>query len=228
MKVNLDSNIKRQNRNSSVNFEGYNTVKDNRGNVIYEFNYPCNSKAYDCYLEVCKVGIDDYNNYFIIEGLKNLKSQDGYLKLSPDGNKINMTSTFGLKERQPFAYHYVLVPKGTNRNEQNVQPIYKIDAGDYIDFTTPQKPHEIYNIVAAKGPASHSAGAMKLLMPDFYNPAWIYDDKGEIVSNPKYKESRRIFTRNNKKRRNRKFIIIATRNKREIYKRLKRRKNIDE
>ena len=192
MKVNLDSNIKRQNRNSSVNFEGYNTVKDNRGNVIYEFNYPCNSKAYDCYLEVCKVGIDDYNNYFIIEGLKNLKSQDGYLKLSPDGNKINMTSTFGLKERQPFAYHYVLVPKGTNRNEQNVQPIYKIDAGDYIDFTTPQKPHEIYNIVAAKGPASHSAGAMKLLMPDFYNPAWIYDDKGEIVSNPKYKESRDI------------------------------------
>lgn len=50
----------------------------------------------------------------------------------------------------------------------------------------------------------------------------------EFSGNPKYKESRRIFTRNNKKRRNRKFIIIATRNKRKIYKRLKRRKNIDE
>lgn len=50
----------------------------------------------------------------------------------------------------------------------------------------------------------------------------------EFSRNPEYKESRRIFTRNNKKRRNRKFIIIATRNKREIYKRLKRRKNIDE
>ena len=36
----------------------------------------------------------------------------------------------------------------------------------------------------------------------------------EFSGNPKYKESRRIFTRNNKKRRNRKFIIIATRNKR--------------
>ncbi len=192
MKVNLDLNNKRQNKSNSVNFQGYNTGKDNRGNVIYEFNYPYNSKAYDCYLEVCKVGRDDYNNYFIIEGLKNLKSQDGYLKLSPEGNKINMTSTFGLHERQPFAYHYVLVPKGTNRNEQNVQPIYKIDAGDYIDFTTTKKPHEIYNIVAARGPASHSAGAMKLLMPDFYNPGWIYDDKGEIISNPKYKEARYI------------------------------------
>ena len=50
----------------------------------------------------------------------------------------------------------------------------------------------------------------------------------EFSGNPKYKESRRIFTRNNKKRRNRKFIIIATRNKRKICKRLKRRKNIDE
>ena len=50
----------------------------------------------------------------------------------------------------------------------------------------------------------------------------------EFSGNPKYKESRRIFTRNNKKRRNRKFIIIATRNKRKIWKRIKRRKNIDE
>ena len=50
----------------------------------------------------------------------------------------------------------------------------------------------------------------------------------EFSRNPEYKESRRIFTRNNKKRRNRKFIIIATRNKRKICKRLKRRKNIDE
>ena len=50
----------------------------------------------------------------------------------------------------------------------------------------------------------------------------------EFSGNPKYKESRRIFTRNNKKRRNRKFIIIATRNKRKICKRLKRSKNIDE
>lgn len=53
-------------------------------------------------------------------------------------------------------------------------------------------------------------------------------DGPEFSGNPKYKESRRIFTRNNKKRRNRKFIIIATRNKRKICKRLKRRKNIDE
>ena len=37
-------------------------------------------------------------------------------------------------------------------------------------------------------------------------------DGPEFSKNPEYKESRRIFTRNNKKRRNRKFIIITTRN----------------
>lgn len=50
----------------------------------------------------------------------------------------------------------------------------------------------------------------------------------EFSGNPKYKESRRIFTRNSKKRGNRKFIIITTRNKRKICKRFKRRKNINE
>lgn len=53
-------------------------------------------------------------------------------------------------------------------------------------------------------------------------------DGPEFSKNPKYKDSRRIFTRNNKKRRNRKFVIITTRNKRQICKRFKRRKNIDE
>lgn len=53
-------------------------------------------------------------------------------------------------------------------------------------------------------------------------------DGPEFSDNPKYKDSRRIFTRNSKKRRNREFIIITNRNKRKISKRFKRRKNINE
>ena len=53
-------------------------------------------------------------------------------------------------------------------------------------------------------------------------------DGPEFSDNPKYKDSRRINTRNYKRRGYRKFIIITTRNKRKICKRFKRRKNINE
>ena len=53
-------------------------------------------------------------------------------------------------------------------------------------------------------------------------------DGPEFSGNPDYKDSRRIYTRNYKRRGYRKFIIITTRNKRKISKRFKRRKNINE
>ena len=53
-------------------------------------------------------------------------------------------------------------------------------------------------------------------------------DGPEFSDNPKYKDSRRIFNKNSKKRINREFIIITNRNKRKISKRFKRRKNINE
>ena len=51
-------------------------------------------------------------------------------------------------------------------------------------------------------------------------------DGPEFSGNPDYKDSRRIHTRNYKRRGYRKFIIITTRNKRKICKRFKTRKNI--
>lgn len=193
MKVNLDLYNKRQNRSSHVNFEGYKPVKDSYGDVIYEFNYPYDTTKYDCYLEVCKLGIDDYKNYYIIEGLKNKESKSGNYKLNPSGNKINLADTFGLRDKQPFAYHYVLIPKGQDRNDRSITPIYKIDAGDYIDFRDGgTKPHEIYNVVAANGSKAYNIGAMKLLMPDFYNPAWTYDSNGKIIENTRYPSLRNM------------------------------------
>ncbi len=188
MKINFDSNIniKKQRNIDSVSFEGYKPTKDAHGELIYEFNYPYDANKDDCYLEVCKVGTDKYGNYYITEGLKNRNTNDGYCKLNPYSNKIDLADTFGLREKQPFAYHYVLLPKGTNRNDSSAEPTYKIDIGDFIDFRTPEKGHEIYNIVTANSSTAFSIGAMKLLMTDFYNPAWTYDSDGKIIENTKY------------------------------------------
>lgn len=194
VKVNFDLINKKQNTNKNVNFEGYKPVKDSCGNRIYEFNYPYDSNKYDCYLEVCKVGIDKNNNdYHIIEGLKSLESKDGFYKLRPTGNRIDLEVAFGLRKGQDFAYHYALVPKGTDRNDENgPKPIYKIDAGDHIDLTGKRGRHEVYNIVSVDGPMTCNGGSMKLLMPDFYNPMWTYDNDGKIVKNPKYKSLRHV------------------------------------
>lgn len=185
VKVNFDLYNRQRNNYNPVSFKGYKTVKNDYGERIYEFNYPYDSKLYDCYLEVCSVETDKDKNYFIVEGLKNYLSPDGYLKLKPGANRINLGEAFDLQENEPFAYHYALVPKGANRNNHGVYPIYKLDAGDYINFKNSGE-HEIYNIVTGSNPTTNDIGSMKLLMPDFYNPLWTYDDNGKIVKNTKY------------------------------------------
>ena len=189
MKVDFDLRNKRIN-NNRVSFEGYKPIKDNNGALIYEFNYPYDDKLYDCYLEVCSLAKDRNDNYYINEGLKDQMSEDGFCKLEPDNNRLDLGVTFNLREDQDFAYHYALVPKGADRNNHNVKPIYKIDAGDYIDSTRTSGEHEIYNIVKINGAKTTESGAMKLLMPDFYNPLWTYDKNGNIVKNPKINEAR--------------------------------------
>jgi len=192
VKVDFDLRNKRVNNNINVNFEGYKPVKDNKGVLVYEFNYPYDANMYDCYLEVCSVAQDDNKNYFINEGLKNLNSPDGYYKLHPERNLVDLGVNFNLRSDQDFAYHYVLVPKGADRNNPDTKPVYKIDAGDYIDSTRTNGGHEIYNIVTVNGAKTTNIGAMKLLMPDFYNPMWTYDKDGNIVKNPNIKNIRNI------------------------------------
>ncbi len=181
MKVDFDLRNK-QHKAGSVSFEGYKPVKDNQGNRIYEFNYPYDSNLYDCYLEVCSVGQDKQGNYFVISGQPCLTSDDGFYKLNPDKNRIDLGEAFNLRTDQDFAYHYVLVKKGADRNDPSTTPTYKIDAGDFIDSRT-NGSHEIYNIVSANGAKPYTGGSMKLLMPDFYNPMWTYDTEGNIVKN---------------------------------------------
>lgn len=186
MKVNFDIKNNRVNHNNKVNFEGYLPVKDNRGLLSYEFNYPFDADRYDCYLEICQLGKDDKKNgnYFIACGIPCASSEDGYYKLKPGINEVDLTTDFGLSEEDDFGYHYALVPKGKDRNDPNVIPIYKIDAGARINATSTGGSHEIYNVVAANAKRTIDYGSMKLLIPDSYNPLWQYDKKGKFVRNP--------------------------------------------
>lgn len=187
VKVDFDLRNKYSKSHNNVSFNGFTPMKDNYGKRIYEFNYPYDSNRFDCYLEVCSVITDDYGNYIVVEGLKNRKSKDGYLKLDPSGSKVNLSQTFGLMDDEPFAYHYALYPKNTPRETPGVYPIYKIDMGNFIDSSATNGDHEIYNIVTGSNPKGYMGGSMKLLMPDFYNPMWTYDDSGRIVENKNYK-----------------------------------------
>jgi len=184
VKVNLDLKNNKINNNNNVSFGGFQPKKDNEGALIYEFNYPYDPSRYDCYLEVCALAKDRNNNYYINEGLKCGSSPDGYYKLKPKNNLVDLTYHFGLMENEDFAYHYVLVPVGSDRNNHNAAPMYKIDAGDYIDSSRTKGPHEIYNIVTSNASRTTNGGSMKLLVPDSYNPLYIYDKDGNIVKNP--------------------------------------------
>ena len=192
MKVDFDIKNNKINNNNKVNFEGYKPVKDNVGVTLYEFNYPYDADRYDCYLEVCSLAQDSDGNYYVNEGLPCASNKSGYYKLKPNKNRVDLAYNFGLRNNQDFAYHYALVPKNSDRNDPNVRPIYKIDAGDYIDSTRTKGDHEIYNIVTANSKKTINGGAMKLLIPDAYNPLWIYDKDGKIVKNPDIKNIRNM------------------------------------
>ena len=119
MKVNFD--LRNKQHNNNVNFEGYKPIKDNYGKRIYEFNYPYDESAYDCYLEVCSVGTDTQGNYYVIEGQPCLTSSDGYYKLKPGKNIVDMGLEFNLREDQDFAYHY-----GFNEGASNRKSKYRV------------------------------------------------------------------------------------------------------
>lgn len=192
MKVYFDIKNNKVNRNNNVNFEGYKPVKDNVGVTLYEFNYPYDANRYDCYLEICSLAKDENGNYYVNEGLPCASNKNGYYKLNPNRNRVDLAYNFGLRNDQDFAYHYALVPKNADRNDPNVRPIYKIDAGDYINSTRTKGDHEIYNIVTANSKKTINGGAMKLVIPDSYNPLWIYGKNGEIVKNPDIKQTRNM------------------------------------
>lgn len=181
-------NSQKINNNKNLNFEGYKIVKSNYGAKEYEFNYPYDSSTYDCYLEVFSLDQDENKNFHSPVILKNFENNENYYKLKPGKNRVDIYGMYGLRTDQDFAYHFVLLPKGKPFGSSDVMPIYRVDPGEVIDFNKALS-HEKYNIVNASKSMGTTGGAMKLLMPDFYNALWTYDKNGKIVKNSDYAQA---------------------------------------
>lgn len=196
MKVNLDLN--RPTRKNNVNFEGYRPVKSNYGDREYEFNYAYDSSKQDCYLEIFLLDKDKEGNWFVtgerdqygnIKPVKNQDNSEYELKLdSGKATKVDLATSYGINSNQPFAYHYKLLPKG----QKNGIPEYKIDPGNIInDAATTNRAHEIYNFVTDKLSTTTRGGSMKLIVPDFNNVSWVYDENNNIVPNKNIEQARK-------------------------------------
>ncbi len=188
MKVNLD--LIRKNK---IDFKGYIPVKSEYGEREYEFNYVFDDSKNDCYLEIFLLNKNfdgDYSvtgerdKYGDIKPLQNYNTGTHEIKLkNGKATRINLASEYGILPEQPFAYHYKLTPKN---NPEGI-PEYKVDAGNRIfEKNESGKAHEVYNFVTDKLAAGTKSGSMKLIVPDFYNPAWVYDDKNNIIKNPDF------------------------------------------
>ena len=194
MKVSLNSISNKKTAN--VQFEGYKPVKSDTGNREYEFNYVYDDNKKDCYVEIFLLDKDKNGNWFVtgqedgfgnIKPLVNSNNKSEILLNKGRATKINLAKEFGLRPDQPFAYHYKLLPKG----QKDGIPEYKIDPGNVIDdASTSHKAHEIYNFVSDKLSTATKSGSMKLIVPDFNNVAWVYDDNNKIVPNKNLDKAR--------------------------------------
>ena len=201
----VDFNIGSSKLNRGLNFEGYKPVKSDKGFREYEFNYVYDDSQKDCYLEVFELAQDENGNYYVTGekdndgNVKPLPNYDlifenpdevemGYKLKSGQATKINLSSAYGLAQDQPFAYHYKLYPKG----QKGGIPEYKIDAGNIINnIYSTGKGHEIYNFVTKNVSTGTNNGSMKLIVPDFNNVAWVYDENNNIVPNPELERAKK-------------------------------------
>ncbi len=166
---------------TKINFEGYKPVKSERGRKEYEFNYVYDPNNYDCYLEIYAVEQDRYGNYFTAGKLTNNDTDEDKINIGRGGTRINMAGDYNIAADEAFAYRYLLVPKNGGKT------ITAADAGNTI-----VENGEVYNIVSANSPTHTKGGAMKLIMPDFNNVAWVYDDKNNIIPNKNLDSARKM------------------------------------
>ena len=203
MKVGLVDLNQTKINSRKIAFEGYKPVKSEYGNREYEFNYVYNDNEKDCYLEIFLVDQDDNGNYFVTGDrdfagnkipLQNytaaLNGEKG-LSIKLESGKpttIDLAADYGIAPNQAFAYHYVLRPK----NMPDGLPEYKIDYGNVInEIGNTGKAHDIYNYVTDRASTATKGGAMKLILPDINNVAWIYDKDNNIVPNPNIDKARK-------------------------------------
>ena len=179
MKVNSVNN--RLSVQKAPSFKGFDVVKDDYGDRVYNFSYPYDSKRYECYLQLVSLVPDGNKDYKIGKTLHNYEEDSDLIKLNPGDNIIDIGYAYRLAEKQPFGYQFQLKPIGY----PDAVPMYKVDSGDILDKRTQNEGHNIYNIVVPSGASSSDAGAAILIGTDNYDVRWVYDKNHNIVPNPK-------------------------------------------
>ncbi|MCI1273634.1 MAG: hypothetical protein LKG27_04270 [Clostridiaceae bacterium] len=170
MKVNLNSEISSKN----TGFTGFYKQKNDDGKNELKFFYPFDDINYDCYIEFRDAILDDDKHAKAgDEPLKDLSTDKDALQIHYGPNKVNITSHFGLKKDEPFAYRFKLVSKN---NPSDVS--YRTDAGLVIKAINGGE-NDQFNIMYPNDMRLKKGGAMKLVIPDSYNPAWVYDRDNE-------------------------------------------------
>ena len=189
MKVNFDSANYNKKVNNNLAFKGYKPTKTDEGNRTGEFSYPFDPAQTDCYLEVALVERDRFGNYYLTGDKYTdiLNDTEEGRKLYPGKNRINIHAEFGIMEDEPFAYHYKLVNKKTGEVER-----FGVDAGALLDSRedkTSLTDENLYNLYVPASDVSRG-GSMLLLVPDSFDPKWVYDADNDIIRNENYDELR--------------------------------------
>lgn len=164
---------------NKLSFEGYDIKKDNYGEKVYKFSYPCDYNRYDCYLTLVNVIPQENGDYKAGETLRNYEQNTDRIKLKPGENEIDIPFEYRIAEKQPFAYQYQLVPK----QYPTATPMFKVESGDILDERK-SGGHKIYNLVVPNGAVSSDVGAGILLCTDNFDVRWKYDKDGKIIPNP--------------------------------------------
>lgn len=168
MKVSAGSNGKV----NSPSFAGYSISKSDKGKILYDFNLPYDHNKYNAYLEVFSVEKDENGNYKVKTYIRNRETDDEMLPLKKGGVSLSLKAAYGLGDREPFAYRYTLVEKENPNNKKRIT-----EAGALIEYGSDDK----FNLVLQNGTKMSKGGAMELILPDSYNPGFVYEKNGEVT-----------------------------------------------
>ena len=180
MKVIFDTESHKVKKNNNLSFGGYKFTKSEDGFKEVEFSYPFDPDKDNCFLEIYKLDIDPYGNYFTT-GRAYTRDRKDKIQLTPGSNKIDLSKAFGIDDNQPFAYHYLLEDK-----HGHGFPRVRIDAGDMIDERSEQnQKRNMFNIVTPNKSGLTRGGAMKLVIIDSQHVGHIYNDQNKLDFDPK-------------------------------------------
>ena len=140
-----------------VGFKGHQNKISDEGFQVKQFNFPYDSKHWDCSVEFFRVKRNDYDYSYSIDKKNGFKPF--YTKpLTPNGVEIDLKNDLKLKDSEPVAYRYKL----SNKDNANWIKYAKDDDASICG--------DGCNLLTTKGTNVLVQGPMYLVQPDAYNP----------------------------------------------------------